>query len=134
MTDVQEKSTTSEGTEATPEPVLAKRPRVAPHARRVAAPTGKPPKKATRAGKAHSGASSAKSPKKGNSARQGSKTAKCMALLKRPGGATGAELMKATGWQAHSVRGFISGVLGRRMGLKVSSAADGGQRRYSLKG
>jgi hypothetical protein len=43
--------------------------------------------------------------------------------------------MKATGWQAHSVRGFISGVLGRKMGLKVTSKVDNGERRrYSLKG
>ena len=41
--------------------------------------------------------------------------------------------MEATGWQAHSVRGFISGTLGKKMGLKVESAkrADG-QRVYTL--
>jgi hypothetical protein len=42
--------------------------------------------------------------------------------------------MKATGWQAHSVRGFISAVLGKKMGLTVASTkAPDGERRYSLK-
>ena len=90
--------------------------------------------KATPAKKANTGAKSAKSPKKATGARQGSKTAKFLDLLKRSGGATGKDLMKATGWQAHSVRGFISGVLGKRMGLTVTSTkVEDGERRYSLK-
>lgn len=41
--------------------------------------------------------------------------------------------MKATGWQAHSVRGFVSGTLGKRMGLVVESAKrEDGQRVYRL--
>jgi hypothetical protein len=41
--------------------------------------------------------------------------------------------MSATGWQAHSVRGFISGVLGKRMGLTVESAkCEDGKRTYSV--
>jgi hypothetical protein len=70
---------------------------------------------------------------KAATAGQGSKTAKILALLKRPGGAASKELMKATGWQPHSVRGFL-GVLAKKMGLKVRSAKDAsGQRRYSVK-
>ena len=41
--------------------------------------------------------------------------------------------MKATGWQAHSVRGFLSGALGKKMGLTVTSTkAEDGERRYSV--
>ena len=43
-----------------------------------------------------------------NDAREGSKTAMILDLLKRPGGATAKELLKATGWQPHSLRGFLS--------------------------
>ena len=50
------------------------------------------------------------------------KTAVVLDLLGREGGATLDDIKSATGWQAHSVRGFISGVLGKRMGLVVSSA------------
>ena len=54
-------------------------------------------------------------------------------LLKR-GGATAKELMKVTGWQPHSVRGFLSGTIRKKMGLEVVSATgDDGERRYSIK-
>ena len=63
----------------------------------------------------------AKTPHKATVARvrQGSKTAKVLELVKRSGGATLKHIMKATGWQAHSVRGFLSGALGKKMGLKI---------------
>ena len=42
--------------------------------------------------------------------------------------------MKATDWQAHSVRGFLSGTIGKKMGLKVTSTkAEDGDRTYSIK-
>jgi hypothetical protein len=66
-------------------------------------------------------------------ARDGSKKAEVLGLLKRKGGATLAQIMKATGWQAHSVRGFISGALGKKMGLTVNSVRrEDGERVYSI--
>ena len=64
-------------------------------------------------------------------AREGSKKAKVLELVRQPGGATLKEIMAATDWQAHSVRGFISGSLGKKMGLTVESfkRADG-ERAY----
>ena len=66
-------------------------------------------------------------------AREGSKKSEVLALLRREGGATLLELMTATGWQAHSVRGFLSGALGKKMGLTVNSAKrEDGTRVYSI--
>ncbi|MGI8991525.1 MAG: DUF3489 domain-containing protein, partial [Bryobacteraceae bacterium] len=66
-------------------------------------------------------------------ARDGSKTAKILELIQQPGGATLAEIMEASGWQAHSVRGFISGTLGKKMGLEIDSAKrEDGTRIYTL--
>jgi Protein of unknown function (DUF3489) len=67
-------------------------------------------------------------------ARAGSKTAQVVELLKRPRGVTLKDLMAATEWQAHSVRGFISGVLRKKMGFTVESAkTPDGERSYSVK-
>ena len=64
-------------------------------------------------------------------AREGSKKAIVLELLRRPGGATLADIISATGWQAHSVRGFISGSLGKKMGLTVESfKRPDGERAY----
>ena len=65
-------------------------------------------------------------------ARDGSKKARILELLKQPDGATLAELMAATEWQAHSVRGFLSGTLGKKMGLTVQSTKRDKKRLYSL--
>lgn len=66
-------------------------------------------------------------------ARRGTKTADVLAMLRHSQGATLQQLVQATGWQAHSVRGFISGTLGKRMRLRVASTkAEDGQRRYSI--
>ena len=65
--------------------------------------------------------------------REGSKTESVLALLRRDGGVTAEELMSATGWQAHSVRGFLSGTIRKKMGLALNSTkAEDGTRSYSL--
>src|SRR5665213_3148579 len=66
-------------------------------------------------------------------ARPDSKTAKVLAMLRQTEGATLQQIMSVTGWQAHSVRGFVSGTLGKKLHLTVVSAkGEDGQRRYSV--
>jgi len=65
-------------------------------------------------------------------ARDRSKKARILELLKRPDGATLAELLAATEWQAHSVRGFISGTLGKKMGLSIVSVKRDQERVYGI--
>jgi Protein of unknown function (DUF3489) len=67
------------------------------------------------------------------SARPGTKSATLLGLLKSKRGATLAEMMDATGWQAHSVRGFLAGSLRKRHGLTAKSARrEGEDRRYRI--
>jgi len=61
------------------------------------------------------------------------KKEKVIRLLKRSKGATITDLQRATGWQAQSVRGFLSGTLKKRLGLTLSSKRSAhGIRRYRL--
>ena len=56
-----------------------------------------------------------------------------LALLQRKNGACLEEMIAATGWQAHSVRGFLSGTVKNRLGLKLTSQKlDGADRRYRV--
>ena len=65
--------------------------------------------------------------------RPGTKQALLIDLIKRKTGATIEEIVAATGWQAHSVRGAISGALKKKLGLAVSSEkADGRGRVYRI--
>lgn len=50
-----------------------------------------------------------------------SKQDRLIGMLRRPQGATLEQMVKALGWQAHTVRGVISGALKKRLGLKVAS-------------
>ena len=70
---------------------------------------------------------------KAHGPREGSKTATVLALLKRAGGVSSQDLMDATGWQAHSVRGFLSGTVVKKLGLAVVFAkGKDGTRKYSI--
>ena len=60
------------------------------------------------------------------------KSEQVITLLGRPTGASIAEMMKATGWQAHSVRGFMSGTLVKRRRLTLGSEKVDGERRYQI--
>lgn len=53
-------------------------------------------------------------------------------LLSRPEGATIEQLVTATGWQAHSVRGAMSGSLKKKLGLAIASVKEGDARRYRI--
>jgi hypothetical protein len=73
--------------------------------------------------------------KTANIAREGSKKAAVLALMRRSKGATLAEIMEKTAWQAHTVRGFVSGTLIRKLGLAVESfRTDDKERSYRITG
>jgi Protein of unknown function (DUF3489) len=57
-----------------------------------------------------------------------------LTLLRRPDGATIAAMMEATGWQAHSVRGFLAGVVRRKLKLMLQSDKTDGERVYRVTG
>jgi Protein of unknown function (DUF3489) len=67
-----------------------------------------------------------------SSARAGTKQAAVLALLKQPKGTTITAIMKATGWQQHSVRGFLAGVVRKKLGLTLVSEQGDGGRRYHI--
>jgi hypothetical protein len=139
MITTAEETATAQATAAGEPPKAAKKANVAKRARNVAPGKPKSGKRANPAKKAAMGAKKAGGARPGKAAkekgvREGSKTETILALLKRPGGATAKELIKATSWQPHSLRGFLSGTIRKKMGLTVTSAkSEDGQRSYSIK-
>jgi hypothetical protein len=75
--------------------------------------------KATRKEQAHTG-------------RENSRTSQIVSLLERPSGASLAEITKLVGWRDHSVRGFISGQLRKRLGMRVKSFKRDRERIYAI--
>jgi len=65
----------------------------------------------------------------------GTKRQIVLELLRRKDGATIADIVKATQWQNHSIRGFISGTVSKKMGLAVESSKNAvGERMYRIVG
>ena len=89
--------------------------------------------KAPKVAKAAKAAKSPKQPAAKGEARVGSKKEIVLKLLRREQGATIAKIAKATNWQNHSIRGFLSAQVGKKMKLKIESAKnEAGDRTYRI--
>jgi hypothetical protein len=64
----------------------------------------------------------------------GSKQARVIEMLQSPAGMTIESMMKETGWQQHSVRGFLAGVVRKKLKLKLNSKKIDGSRVYRVDG
>jgi len=109
---------------------------VAPKVASAGEPAGRPAKARAKRLPKRTGRKAAAGKPKGGSAsstREGTKQALLIRLLERKSGASIEEIVEATGWQAHSVRGAISGTLKKKLGMAVSSEkVDGRGRVYRI--
>ncbi|QOK93437.1 DUF3489 domain-containing protein [Ralstonia pseudosolanacearum] len=72
-------------------------------------------------------------PRKAPRTRENSKQAQVIAMLRHPEGTTISEICKATGWQAHTVRGMFAGALKKKLGLTITSEkTSDGERVYRI--
>jgi len=69
---------------------------------------------------------------KGKNTNADTKQSRVIAMLQSPAGATIAGMMQATGWQQHSVRGFLAGVVRKRLKLKLKSKKVDDSRVYQI--
>ncbi|WP_439925925.1 DUF3489 domain-containing protein [Nitrobacter sp. JJSN] len=72
-------------------------------------------------------------PTKASGARADSKQARVLTLLRSTNGCTIEAIVKATGWQPHSVRGFFAGVVRKKLKLDLDSERVDEVRRYRIK-
>jgi hypothetical protein len=91
-----------------------------------------PPAEKTPARKKRRGSEADGAGNRGPGSRANSKQARIIALLQRPEGATIGAIMKATGWQQHSVRGFFAGAVRKKLELTLGSEKVGDERVYRI--
>ena len=70
----------------------------------------------------------------GKKAEAASKQSRVIAMLQSSAGTTIAAMMQATGWQQHSVRGFLAGVVRKKLKLNLESKKVDGNRVYHIEG
>jgi uncharacterized protein DUF3489 len=75
---------------------------------------------------------SVKSQRRSSPKARRTKQATCLALLERPTGATLVEMQKATGWQPHSIRGFLAGTVKKKLGHDLTSTKEERGRVYRV--
>jgi DMSO/TMAO reductase YedYZ molybdopterin-dependent catalytic subunit len=130
-------TTTAAGTAAVTPPGAAVTPTSAKATTRTsqkkAAPKAKTSKKVAPMSRKETATKAPKADGK-SQARDGSKKADVIQLLRRKEGATAAEIAKLTKWQPHTIRGFISGTVSKKMKLTVESIRnEQGERVYRVR-
>jgi cell division septation protein DedD len=103
-----------------------------PKTSRTTKPRTRPPAKRAAPTKTTKAKPRAKRPAKADPKPTVSKQSQLIALLQSPTGATIEQMTRATGWQAHTIRGTISGSLRKRLGLVVTCGGEAGAGVYRI--